>query len=353
MVSRSQQNSKTEGQIAFYFDKKNQPAQKTVLSGFVHSYDPKNPNSVKGEIKLAYPKVGKDLVITFATQCSPSQYKLDSVIDVFAKPNQKIVVATSGHFTKELVEASFSAKSAGLNIELSSNAKANIDYNKPSFKYVGNCNHAVDKLKGSNSLTISVDQDRTNINAKILDKEFLSFSSWAHAEGDYYTNDAVLSFYGLKPIASRFQLKDNGILVSVGAKEGDKLVLTSSLDVAKAGEVRAELQKKGKAIELAHGKVLLDEANFLKSSYGMDSDKIKENVVIPARENIQKTFEAEKAMNKEIAERAVANAKYIENALKKNSPNVKPTVQYYSEEVGKIKNEFFSDKTLQDAFQSV
>lgn len=76
-------------------------------------------SQLKSETKLSAPGLPKDLVITYSQNSDMSKHLVDfdMVIDIFANPNQKIVLTGKSKFTKDEQsgyggEATITAKSA-------------------------------------------------------------------------------------------------------------------------------------------------------------------------------------------------------------------------------------------------
>lgn len=127
----------------------------------------------------------------------------------------------------------------------------------------------------------------------------------------------------------------------------NKLKIDAAFIFGQIADYRAEIVKDGKKIDLIHASVKLDDANFLKSDYGVKYDNIKQHVFAPVKERVGSVVAKRKELAEEISREATEFAKGFSEKMKNSPPNLKNTRDYYGSELNKIKNELAADKTIQ------
>lgn len=95
-------------------DKKNKPSEKTLFYVFLEERVEGKITHDNKIVKFSTPGLGKDLTFDYS-----SKYNLDAgtfefteTMDIFAKPNQKIIVAGKATYGSKTINSVFTAKSA-------------------------------------------------------------------------------------------------------------------------------------------------------------------------------------------------------------------------------------------------
>lgn len=89
----------------------------------------------------------------------------------------------------------------------------------------------------------------------------------------------------------------------------------------------------------------MDEANFLKSDYAVDSKQI-EKVLQNSKENAINYAKGLQDIGKEWQTDARNAGSELSELTKKAAPNLKNVKEYYGNELGKFKNEILDDKSI-------
>ncbi|XP_025837556.1 apolipophorins isoform X3 [Agrilus planipennis] len=348
-----------KGDISLYFDKKNQPNQKTSLSGILNYDHSKDSGNVHAEVKFTNPSLAKDLQVLYNAKYDiPSKTAtLEFVIDVFSKANQKIVV--TGKAVKRRignygfsVSNVFEAKSQGLKIDIKSEENVLIDFvEKKTFQYDFKIIYNLDKAKYISALQAEADQKHALLLLSTLNKELLKVDSRFQLNKNVQIVDTTTQILGVKPIVSHLEVKNfNTVKFYTSRKDNpnEKIELNAGFIPSQISDFRLEVIKNGQRKDLLHASVKLDEANFLKSDYGVSAENIKQLVLVPIKNDIETFLKESKATLDSATKEFSDQVNHINSIAKKSLPNFKPFLEYHKKELEKLREEFVSDKTLKE-----
>lgn len=218
-------NTESKGEIVLYLDKKNKPNEKTILAYNAGSKVDKNAVDSTMGAKFSTPGLGKDLELKWHTKYDPSGSAIDydGLIDIFAKPNQKITINGKSVVQKKgnnvySIEATAVAKSAGLNINIKADEKIFTDTTAQIVTYKYSVDYQVDKVKSSSVLKFEAQPNHLVAYAKVFDKELLNIESKKQKNKDSYVVDTTYSVYGLKTTVTHTEVSPTTIKHTVARK---------------------------------------------------------------------------------------------------------------------------------------
>ncbi|XP_026464718.1 uncharacterized protein LOC113367316 [Ctenocephalides felis] len=166
----------------------------------------------------------------------------------------------------------------------------------------------------------------------------------------YQKIDSEVTTIGVPPMKYTIEASDfNTLKYTAGRQDSPQkyLQFVSSLVLGKAGEVRAEVIDNRNRRDLFHSSVLLDDANFLKTDFGVNTENIKahlENIRGEAKqagENLKNTM-------KTAADDIQARVQRFTDTAKKYVPDFKPLAEDYQKQLNQIKEELLADKSIKE-----
>ncbi|CAH0549657.1 unnamed protein product [Brassicogethes aeneus] len=341
--------------VSFYLDKKNQPAKKTSLNSWVNI----NKAAMEGEIKFTHPGLQRPLSASLKSTAQGEkgnrQVSVTVELDIFAQPGQKIViqqnaVSKSDLKSKATFKNTVSAKSTGLNININWSDEYSADKEQMVTDVSRKLDIQIGGTKLSNEVSAKLSKTQANVLVRFLNTDVLKVTSKINLSKDQQIVDTEVSSYDKNPIVSKLEIKNwNTMKYEAGFKNtpNKKLVLSSGLIPGQIADVRSDLITPGGKVNLFHASLKLDDANFLKPDYGVDSKKIHE-VLTNVRGDVSKYVSG----MKELQNKWVNTGKKVSNELseiaKKAVPNMGPVKEYYASELKKLREEVMSDKTIKD-----
>lgn len=134
--------------------------------------------------------------------------------------------------------------------------------------------------------------------------------------------------------------------LSVKDTPKNKLQFNAGLIPAQIADIRSDHVTGAGKVNLFHATVRLDEANFLKPDFNVNSKEIDSVLEKGKTEffnyiNILRKKESEW---RDIASKELAHLTEVSKAL----PNIKPVKEYYTSELDKIKGEFLEEKSIKE-----
>ncbi|RZC36402.1 apolipophorin, partial [Asbolus verrucosus] len=352
---------RVSGEAVLYLDKKNQPSQKSGLTAYLN-YDPRSQR-VEAEARFINPALRRPLMVSadVKVEITPVKYQMDSVfiVDVFAQPDQKITVIYKqnypGRESKILQTFDYTEKveirSHGLNIDINIDENGQFNFQQNTYKYGYRVKYHVANSRYDSEVAWDYSARNFNFLLKLYNAELLKVHSQLQLTKEHQVANSEVNVYGYRPLVVHSEIKNwNTLKYTVARKDNpnDKLQVNAGFIPGQIADLRADVIKGGSTKELGHVTIKLDDANFLKSDYNVQSKNIEEFLFKPIKSEV----EAEGKMLKQLSEQWNKNAEQELNRLgdiiAKATPNLTPLRQYYVGELNKIKEEILADKTIRD-----
>lgn len=143
------------------------------------------------------------------------------------------------------------------------------------------------------------------------------------------------------------------ILFIPPAKPNDKLQVNSGFIPGSIADFRIDLHANNKKVDLVHGSVKLDESDFGKSDYGIDSNNIQQYLVSPAKLISQNVVKASTDHLTEAFEQAKTEFKNVADSAQENKPDFTPLLSYYSAEGKSLREELITDQSLKQLSEAL
>lgn len=350
------EGGKGSTEVVFYLDKKNHPEKKVVLTGWI-DYDIKS-RKFNSEVKFIHPALSRPLSHTIKTHSNGNhqkgEHEIISELDIFPQNNKKIVSSYKilneiDPKVKSFIQHRLSVKSSGLGIDLGFSEDLKIDHQHYGIEYNFVSKTNIGNSKTDNALIYKLAKTHSEFLLKILNTEVLKINSKYNINRQEQVIDSEISSYNKKPIVQHLEIKNwNTLKYVLGTKDGNKKIqFTSGLIPGQIADTRADLLEGGNKQNIFHGTIKLDDANFLKSDYGVDS-KVVEKLGKSSKDAIKEYVEGLKHVGKEWVNEIQKDSKYIQKSVKESLPDFKPIKKYYHDEAEKIKEELLSDKTIKE-----
>ncbi|BES98257.1 Domain of Unknown Function (DUF1081) [Nesidiocoris tenuis] len=304
---------------------------------------------ITGETKITHPSLKKDLIVKGKASVNDKLNKIDAdvVVDIFKKPNQKIVATfKSGRNTEGksyTVHRSATVKSEGckLNAGYSSRMVVNTE------QYVLTWSESafiVDSTGAKREASANYEANTKKISAKAkipdlgIQGELELNLDKSKKEASYSASSTIA---GIKYNAnSKYTLEDNHLL-STAVLDGRTIVLEAGAKFGKSGILKLVVDSKS-AAEL---NVALDEPNFLKSKYNYDIDSIKA-VWHAIASSTANTFRALDKQFVDLMNKQRKEVTAILECLSDTVPDLSAAGEHIKAQLKQIKEELISDKTI-------
>ncbi|CAG9820471.1 unnamed protein product, partial [Phaedon cochleariae] len=375
-----EKGGKVSGEVAFYLDKKNQPNKKAAVTGSV-DYDVAK-KSIKGEAKLSHPGLNRgvsitrygyytfstlipepSLSVTFASKLNENKplidydISLEAIADIFADPAQKLVTTYKYEQRVNAKLVSFlenmEIKSAGLGIDsrYAQEGKFNREsldgfYNAHVTYQVGNSNY-------NNAISLKGGRNNYELLLKLLNVELLKATGKMNLNKESQTIDSEVSSYNKEVLVSHVEIKKlSTIFATVGFKNTpkDKLQFNAGLVPGQVADLRADHLTSAGKTNLFQASLKLDEANFLKPDYSVNSKEI-EKVIAKSRQRLTNYISGIQNINKEWSNDIRKEVTQLGEISRKAAPDLQPLRQYYASEVDKLQKEILDDKSLRETVE--
>ncbi|CAH1965494.1 unnamed protein product [Acanthoscelides obtectus] len=360
------EGGKMHGEITFYLDKKNHPQKKTSWNGWLSVDIAKQ--TINGETKMEHPGLQRPLSSSIKTTRTGTATKGEVVIvaefDIFAQPAQKLVttykhsIDTGAEVKSATFKRSLDVKSSGLGVDIHSSEMSHFDRQHYAGEYIAKVKYHVGNSKYDNVLSVNGGKSQLNVLVKLLNIELLKATNKMSLSKEEQTLDSEISSYSNNPLISHLEIKNfNTLLYTVGFKgtPRDKLQLNAGLIPGQIADVRADHSTGSGKTNLFHATLKLDDANFLKPDYNLNSKEIQKVLNI-LKEKIIAFVNGLQDIGEKSTNDIRKEVSQIADITKKAVPNLKPIKEYYATEIKEIKQEILEDpsvKELADAVRKV
>lgn len=279
-------------------------------------------------------------------------------LDVFADQNNKFVVTgrstlgqaeegNAGYEAKEILEI----KNKGLDIEIKVGETVYVDDKSYTLRYKSGVRYKVKGSRFDTGVLLSASPKQVDGSVKLLNRNLLSASLKLNLGKESQTAEGTLEIYGVKPLVNSLEIKNfNTVKYVIARKENpnDKLEINSGFIIGQVADFRAEVFKAGAKKELVHGTVKLDEAQFLKTDFGYNSENVKNYILKPSKETNLQAVKEVKELLPQLYKEAGDELSKLGEILSKTSTDFKPLRDYYVKEGEEIKEEILQDKTIKE-----
>lgn len=339
-----------DASIAFYVDKKNKANDRALL-GFTGETNKFGTAGVKSsaELKFEHPLV-KPLKISANSEVDLSAYSAQGQmdVDVFDKPNQKIViVAKYGNSNKAgrgfNYTSEFSANSVGLGFNLGYTGHAALSLDRRQLSAGGSLTGPVNDVKLETYFFAGEDL------LEVIVQAFNERIFFVHGTYDIKTHSGVVNteakLIGSTPLVGvanyrgfqslDFNYKKDNLIAVNGQYDFGKL---ARLTVSSANE------------ELFNGKIVLDQSHFLSSEYKVDDAKIK-TFFKTFQQNLKTETEKSQQFWIQQYEKIQQQLKRNFETLKTAIPDFKRLQTEYTNSLEKLGDELLSDKSIKELFE--
>lgn len=344
--------------ISAYLDRKNHPNDKTsfVASGDINA--DKNSAGISGEARFIYPMQTKEMVVKGKIYSSTENY-LDANVDfdVFAKKTQKITVAArlfktpmeKGYNLTGLLDVS--SRGQQLKVDLKNNLA--VSPSEMGFETSLSYNDKNQKPKTVGAF-FSANPKQISLKIQGPNKYLL--------QGD----TTIELTKNTQAIESKYQIADKPtIVVSIEARDfnsfkyqsyqqdkpDNKLVVSGRIVAGQVAELHADAMLNGEKKNLFNVAIYLDENRFLKPNFAYNKDNVVYMIDL-YREKLVKLTEILRDAAKDVNDEALTEFKDLFDHLKKSQLNWKPMIDYYQQELTKLKEEINNDKTLHEIIEA-
>ncbi|XP_063988684.1 apolipophorins [Diachasmimorpha longicaudata] len=341
-------------EISVYLDRKNHPNDKTSLVATGDIIGDKNSAGISGEGRLIYPAQTKDMMIKGKILTSSERYLDANVdLDLFAKKTQKITVVAQ--IIKTPLEKGcnitglLDVTSRGQQLKV--NLKENLAVSPNEINIESSLSYN-DKNQKPKTLGALLNANIRQINLKIQGPNKYLIQS-----------DSTIELTKKKQkIETKYQILENpAIVVNFEAndlnnfkyqsyqqdKPDNKLIVSGRVVSGQEAELHADVFINGEQKQLYNIAIYLDESRFLKPTLVYNKDNIIYLIDL-YRGKLVKYGQMLKETGKDINDEASVELKDLLDHLKKSQPNFKPVIDYYEQELAKLKEEIKSDKILHE-----
>ncbi|KAL0104310.1 hypothetical protein PUN28_017203 [Cardiocondyla obscurior] len=352
-LPKTKQTGAFKVDVSVYLDRKNKPSDKTGLVATGDVNIEKNSGSVNGEIKFIYPSQPKDMAVKGKLHYG-GEHLLDANvdIDVFSKKTQKINVVAKlnrqnierGHNVTSVIE--INSRGQQLKVDLKSHL-AIAEY-KFGFGSVLSYTDVHQKPKSVGAL-VALNPTEAYLLVTAPNKELIKADAKWELKKNLQKFDTEISIVGNKPIVINYEAHDwNRFTYTEYFKDNpNKVVVNGRIVLGQLAEIHAEHVENGAKKDLFHALVHLDDEKFLKPDFGYTKDNIV-HLFEHSRKNTKELLKQLKDASNEIVDEAERELKDLVDHLKKAQPNFKPLLEYYENELNKLKNELNADQTIKD-----
>lgn len=353
-LPKTKQTGAFKVDVSVYLDRKNKPSEKTGLVAAGDINVAKDSGSVSGEVKFIYPSQPKDIAVKGRLHYG-GQHLLDANvdIDVFAKKTQKISVAAK--LTQQNIEKGnnftsvIEVNSRGQQLKFDLKSHVALAQYTIGFGSILTYTDSQQKTKNVGVL-FSADPKKTYLLVTAPNKELVKVDAKLQLEKNLQKLDAEVTIVGNNPTV--INIEANGwnsfkYLEYQQDNPNTKLSANGRVVLGQLAEIHADAYKDGVKKNLFHVLVHLDEEKFLKPDFGYNKDNIVYTIERCRNRGIEllKQF---KDASIEIIKELEQEVKNLLEHLKKAQPNIKPLLDYYENELNKLKSELHADQTIKD-----
>lgn len=342
------------GEVVFYTDKKGHPNAKTSLTAYLN-IDSKG-DYIDGEAKFTNPVLRRPLIISVKTKhTSVPRDALSTtwIVDVFATAQQKLVIEIDKQLPNtnaQEVKQTISIKSSGLGIEITSDETYVINTKENIYKYNHEIKYHVGNSVYNTLVKNEVSPKRLESTVVLFGVSIYSLKSKFELRENQQIVDSELQIYDIEPYVTHLEIKNlNTIKLIVSRKQtpNSKIIFNAGLISGQIADIRAEYSNNGPSKELGHASVKLDDANFLKFDYDVNSKEVERLAVVIKKEGEEINGRFIDISN-EVFKNIKTELKSLEDIARGANPNFAPLRQNYINELNKIENEILEDKTIKE-----
>ncbi|KAJ8984123.1 hypothetical protein NQ317_017333 [Molorchus minor] len=342
------QGGKVSGDISFYLDKKNQPNKKASLNGWlVIDVDRK---SINGEGKLAHPGSVCLHQTVYSGTTENAEVSLVSVLDLFNQPNQKVTITYKGQNSYSTAGRSLVIQSSGLGVNIAATEQVSVDKQTYTAEYASKLQYHVGSSNYDNVLSVKASKSHFNFLIRILSVDLLKIVNKMNLNKEEQVIESEVSSYNNNPLISHLEVKNfNTAKYTVGYKNTprDKLQFNAALIPGQIADVRADHITGGGKVNLYQATLKLDDANFFKPDYSINSKEI-EKVLNQAKQKFTEYINGLQNVGKTFSDDIRKEVSQLGDLGNRATPNLKPLRDYYTSELRKIKDEILADKSVKE-----
>lgn len=290
---KAKKTGSIEAELALYMNKEAEPTKKAVLSYTCNHGGDENAGHAKIEIKLATPGLPKELLVTYNNKYDVPSKTAETTIDldIFAKKNQKITVTVKAHAEK--IDSGYkivgegTAVSKGLNLDAKYSEIMSVSTKE--FLYHLKIDTQVDKSKYENEILTKVNPKKMELLAKVLNKNIAHFDANMELSKDSQVIDATISGLGTEKggdYIAHTEVKNFNSFTSELSRKAhpeDKIKVSSGFIIGQIADFRIEVIKGGKKNDVAHASIKLDDANFMKPDFDVDTAFIEKTLIVSSK----------------------------------------------------------------------
>ncbi|KAJ8954487.1 hypothetical protein NQ314_007093 [Rhamnusium bicolor] len=260
-------------------------------------------------------------------------------------------------------------QSQGLGIDIEASDEANIEKQTYSGEYIAKVKYRVGNSNYDNVFSVKGGKTQFNFLLRILNVDLLKAFNKLSLNKEEQTIESEISSYTNNPLVSYFEIKNfNTVKYTLGFKSKwnyvrveyktfntlflpdtprEKVQFNSGLIPGQIADVRADHVIGSGKINLFHATLKLDDANFFKPDYSINSKEI-EKVLDQSKQRFTEYVNGIQNLGKEWSNDIRKEVTQLGELSKRSVPNLKPLRDYYTSEIQKIKNEILADKSVKE-----
>ncbi|KAK9753142.1 Vitellinogen, open beta-sheet [Popillia japonica] len=356
-VIPSKNKGPTKGSIVLYTNKKLKPQDKTELQFQIDSAR----NYVNFNAKLTAPPLHKPLTVTSKyNEGKGDAYSYELVLDILPNSDKKIIVggATSIEQKDDSITTTekYLLDLQPINYKLTEESRSFVNYKtyETDLDYVLVETYRNKPIKTGYSFKFNKDSFQTEL--MLYNKVIFGMSSTAKFSKEYSVIDSQCTIIGCAPLSSRLELKNGNAVRYVLHKTASpqtKLELNSGLILGSIADFRVDLHKENKKIDLVHGSIKLDESDFGKSEYAVNTNDIQQHIISPMNDLSQNVAAASTDHFNSVVSEAKKELQAMSEAAQTNRPNFTPIMSYYEAEAKALREELITDQSLKQLTESL
>ncbi|XP_076643954.1 retinoid- and fatty-acid binding glycoprotein apolipophorin [Halictus rubicundus] len=340
--------------LSLYLDKKNKPSDKTSLTANGDINIDKTTLSLVGDVKFSYPTQSKDLSVKGRLHFG-NEKLLDATLDldIFEKKSQKIVIAANvqRHQVPDgyKITSNVDVNSRGQQLKLNEKSTlvlttSNIELGT-SFSY----NDIHQKTKTLEAL-FSADKSHVLLLVSLPDKVLIKDEWKFQISKDSQSLNGELTLLGQPTEVLKIEGKGLSSFELVRFRKdnpNNKLTVNGQVVLGQLAEIHADSYKDGAKKKLFGILVHLDEKQFLKPDITYDKANVVE-AFEEAKNNRLELLKKAKQTQEDVVKAFKLEIEDFWKHLDKAQPSLKPLVDYYQNELNKLKQEINADETVKE-----
>ncbi|GJQ78075.1 hypothetical protein Trydic_g2417 [Trypoxylus dichotomus] len=359
-VTTPKDKSPITGYVVLYLNKKLKPQEKTLLEYEVDTNQKLNFNA-----KLSAPPLKKPLSVSYKYQeeKKTDNYALEVELNILPNSNKKIIFKNSVSIDEKEKRATYSEKTLvdlqPLNYKLSENFKMATGYGTGDTFL--NVDYSIISTYQNRPITTGysygISKDGGRYNVIVHNKDICDVvAKVSRPSNKQIIIDTDYDLIGCEKATSRLELKNGNTLkfeIFRKANKQKKLQINCGFIPGSIADFRMEVVAPNKKIDLVHGSVKLDESDFGKSDYGVNSNNIQEYLVAPTKQLSQEVVKASSDHFTKSLDEAKNEFKTVGNLAQSNKPDYTPIISYYEEAAKAVREEVITDESLKQFIESL